>query len=399
MTLPTDANVSTLTQAGLAIESKPNLLAYLVAALQSIYDVGINVDSNSPDGQLLNLFAQADTDMLELLLATYNLGAVPTSYGTRLDQLIALNGIQRHQGTYTTAQVLVTATIALTLPGLDQTAVSPFTVADNAGNQFELVTSYVFGGGGSATLTFRAVDIGQVQTTVNTITNIITSTLGITTVNNPSIASDVIGVNEETDSQLKIRQAQSFNLAASGPSDSMESALRNIPDVVDAIVVENNTSGTVGGIPAYSVWPIVNGGSNAEIAQAIYTKKSPGTPLKGSVTQIVTRPNGTTFTAGWDVAIAQPLYIKFSIIWRGAQALADDDIIAALATTLSYKLGEDPNIGDLYTAMATIAPTAIVEINSASQGVSVDGSSWANVVSPTGAQYYFTVDPANITIV
>lgn len=400
VTLPTDPNVSVITQAGLAVESLPSLVQFLILCFQTIYGADINVDSNSPDGQLLNIFAQCDADQLEIILDAYNAMAVSTSYGQRLDQLVALNGLARKQGTYTQAQVIVTITQALTIPGIDQTAVPAFTVADNAGNQYQLVTSYVAGGSGTPTLTFQAVDIGQVQTSPNTITNIATPTIGISTVNNPSIASDVIGTNEETDAQLKVRQAQAFNLAATGPSDSMESALRNIPDVVDAIVVENNTSGTVNTIPAYTVWPIVNGGTLSEIAAAIYAKKSPGTPMKGSVTQNVTRPNGQIFTAQWDVAVSQPLYIKFSIIWRGGiQAFSNADIIAALASVLVYKLGQSPSVGDIQIAMATIAPTAIITINSATQGVSVDNSTWESIVAPTAAINYFNVLAANIVIV
>lgn len=396
--LPTDPNVSTLTQVGLSIESNPNIVLFLQDAFRFIYGADINVDSNSPDGQLIGILAQSTTDFLELLLATYNLAAIATSYGTRLDQLVDLNGIQRKQGTFTQAQVLVTANAAVTVPGQDQTAITPFTVADNAGNQFQLVASHVFSGAGSATLTFQAVDIGQVETTANTITNIITSTLGVSTVNNPSTASDAIGVNEETDAQLKVRQAQSFTLGQTGPSDSMESALRNIPDVVDAIVIENNTSAPVNTVPAYTVWPIVNGGTPEEIAQAIYSKKSPGTPMKGSITQLIIRPNGQTFLAQWDVAISQPLFIAFSIIWRGPQVFSNATLIAALAIALEYKLGQNPNIGDIVQAMIVIAPTAIVTINSATEGVSVDGSTWESLVSPDTAQKYFTVSEGNISI-
>jgi uncharacterized phage protein gp47/JayE len=400
ITLPTDANVSTLTQAGLAVESLPNLVQFLILCMQTIYGVDINVDSNSPDGQLINIFAQCTTDQLEVILDAYNAMAISTSYGVRLDQLVALNGLARKQGTYTQAKVVVTIAQALTLPGLDQTAIPAFEVADNAGNQFQLITSYIAGGSGTPTLTFRAVNIGQVQTSANTITNISTPTLGISAVNNPSIASDIIGVNEETDAQLKVRQAQSFNLAAIGPSDSMESALRNVPGIVDALVIENNTAGTINTVPPYSVWPIVNGGTPTTIAAAIYAKKSPGTPMKGSLSQNVARPNGQTFTANWDTAVSQPLYIKFSIIWRGGvQAFANADIIAALAIALVYKLGQNPSIADIYTAMATIAPTAIVTINSANQGVSVDNSTWGNIVSPNTSQYYFVVLVANISII
>lgn len=389
---------SSIDSNGLTVDSKAQIIQDLINAYKAIYGADINVDSNSPDGQRINIEAQAISDFLELLLDTYNNFAIDTSYGSRLDQLVALNGLQRHQGTYTVAKVLVTATAALTLPGLDQTAQTPFTVEDNAGNQFQLITSNTFGGAGSATLSFQAVTIGQIQTTANTITNIITATLGISTVNNPSVTSDSIGTNEETDAQLKVRHAKGLDLGATGPSDSMEAALKNISDVIDALVVENNTGGTVNGTLAHTVWPIVRGGTNTEIANAIYSKKGPGCGLRGSASQLVTRVNGQTFTAQWDVAVGIPLYIAFSIIWRGAQAMSNADIKTALQAALVYKLGENPSIGDVVQAMSVIAPTAIVTINSVTQGVSVDGATWASLVQPTSAINYFTVATANITI-
>lgn len=395
--MATDPNVSTITSNGLAIESKPNILAWLTSQMQAIYGADINLASNSPDGQLINIFAQADTDLLELLLMAYNNFAVDTSFGSRLDQLVALNGLARIAGTQTLAQVVVTATTALTLPGLDQAIVPAFTVQDNAGNQFQLVTSHVFSGGGNATLTFAAVTIGAVTTIANTITNIVTSTLGISAVNNPSISSDIIGTNEETDAQLKIRHDQSFSLASVGLSDAMEASLRNIPDVTDAYVVENNTPAMVGPIPANSIWAIVAGGTPLEIGTAIYSKKSPGCGMLGSVTQIISRPNGSTFTAKWDIAVAQPLYIKFSVIWRGAQVISSAQIESALAAALVYKLGQNPSIGDVLAAMQTIAPTAILTINSSTQGVSSDNSTWNSIINPTDPKHYFTVSAMNIT--
>ena len=390
---------SSIDQTGLTIESKASIVADLVAAYQTIYGADINVNSNSPDGQLINIYAQSISDFLELLLDTYNNFAVDTSYGQRLDELVALNGLARQQGTYTIAQVQVTANQAVTIPGLDQSAVPAFTVSDGSGNQFQLSVSHTFGGAGTATLAFQAADVGNVQTTANTITNIVTPTLGISSVNNPSTASDVIGVDEETDAQLKIRHHQSFTLASQGPSDSMEAALQNLPGMTSALVVENNTGGTVNTVPAHTVWPIVAGlATPADIANAIYSKKSPGCGLKGSQNLIVTRPNGTTFTAQWDNALTQPLYIKFSIIWKGAPTLSNADIESQLAAALVYTLGQNPSIGDIVTAMQTIAPTAIVTINSATQGVSTDNATWESIVTPTTAQYYFTVSAANIVV-
>jgi hypothetical protein len=111
--------------------------------------------------------------------------------------------------------------------------------------------------------------------------------------------------------------------------------------------------------------------------------------MKGSQSQVVARPNGASFTALWDSAISQTLYVKFSIIWNGPVLLSNADIVSALQTALVYKLGQNPSTTDLFIAMQKIAPTAIVTLNSSTQGVSVNNATWNSVVQPTDAQHYF----------
>jgi hypothetical protein len=433
--------------------------------MQAIYGTDINVNSNSPDGQLINTFCQNMTDLLELAQSIYNSFGYMSAYGTQLDQRVNLMGLTRNQGTYTQAPVLITVNQALTLYGLDQTAQPVFTIADASGNQYQLVTTYSFGSAASRSMIFQAVAIGEVQVTANTITNQVTNILGVTAVNNPITALSVTGtttstlpqitgigttsgmvpglqvsgagipagstivsvdsgtqitishnatasgtvtilvgtapistgVNEETDTQLKVRAAQSFALASTGPADSIEAALQATPGITDAMVIENPTASTVSGVPAHSIWAIVTGGTAAQIGQVIYAKKGDGAPMKGAQSYVITRPNGTSFTALWDTSIAQPLYITFGILWRGAVALDNTSIINALVAALTYKLGDQPSVGDVVTAMATIAPTAIVLFGS-SQGVSLDGISYFSVVQPSTAQYYYTVAAGNIVI-
>jgi uncharacterized phage protein gp47/JayE len=389
--------VSSLGPTGLTIDSLPTLVANLTAALQGIYGADINVASNSPDGQMINTYCQLAEDQLELIQSVCNTFGFMQAYGVLLDQRVAIMGIARKQGTFTTTPVVVTVNQALTLYGLDQTAQPVFTLIDQTGNTWELVTTQVFSGAGSMTLTFQSVTIGAINATANTITQQVTTVLGVTSVNNPITTSTVIGVPEETDTQLKVRAIQSFSLAAIGPADAIEAALLATPDITDAMVVENYTGATVAGTPAHSIWAIVTGGTGAEIGQCIYAKKAPGCGMRGAQSQVIMRPNGTTFTALWDTSIAQPLFIKFGILWRGPVTLSNATIIAQLAAALTYKLGVTPSVGDIITAMATIAPTAIVIFGS-NQGVSEDGVSYGSTATPTTQQYYFTVSPTNIVI-
>jgi hypothetical protein len=389
--------VSELGPNGLTIDSLSTLVAAITTQLQAIYGPDINVDSNSPDGQLINIFMQAVEDTLELVQSVYNSFGFMTAYGTQLDQRLAILGMARKQGTQTTTPVLVTVNQALTLYGTDQTAQPVYTLVDQTGNQWQLVTTNVFSSAGSASLTFQAVTIGAIGVTANTITQQVTTVLGVTSVNNPTVVGTIIGVPEENDTQYKVRAAQSFALASTGPADSVEAALDNIADVTDAFVVENDTNATVNGTPAHSIWCIVAGGTAAEIGTAIYSKKAPGCGMRGAQSYVVTRPNGTTFTALWDTALSQNLYIKFGIIWRGGVALDNTTIINQLAAALIYKLNQPASVGDIVTAMATIAPTAIVDLTG-NQGVSTDGITYESIVNPTSPQYAFEVLAANIEI-
>lgn len=389
-----------LSATGLTVNSTLDIVNNLTLAFQSIYGSQINVGPNSPDGQLINILAQAIQDNLQLLVQVYNSFAVDSAFGVILDQRVAMSGIIRNRGTYTEAFVSVTATTAITIPGQDVLLINPsatvFTVADTAGNQYQLQNSYVFSGAGTASLAFSAVTLGQIQTTPNTITTIISVTPGISGVNNPTTANDIEGLPEETDPQLKIRQANSYFLQAVAPADSIRAALLNIP-CADAYVAENDTASPSLGVPAHGLWIIVNPGTATpqKIGAAIYVKKNPGCALVGAQSYTVVRPQGNTFTSQWDLALPETLYITATLFPRipGQSFDVTADGIA-LANALVYKLGQSPNVGDIAIAMATIEPQAIVT----SALVSVDGIVYEQIVSPADFQHFFVAAASRIVL-
>jgi uncharacterized phage protein gp47/JayE len=387
-----------LTSEGLQIKTVTEIKDSLSTGLQSIYGTDINLSSNSPDGQLLGIFSQVAIDNLELLQQIYNSFSVENAYGTILDQRVALNGLTRRSGTFTFTNVSITTDRALTLAGLDGDVTSVdgtgFTVADDAGNSFVLASTTVISGAGTASYSFRAKAIGLVETTPNTITNQITVTLGVTAVNNPTSAT-ILGVDEETDVALKLRHSQMFSLPSIGPSDSMESALLSIPNVTDALVVENDTTGTVDGIGAHSIWTIVEGGDNADIGAAIYAKKIAGVGQTGATTVTVARPNGSNFTAKFDRPAYLHLYIKFTIIPRVTGATFDPDLVKAnLVASLSYRLNQSANIGDVVVAMMNLEPNGVLT----DVGVGYDATTYYDTINPVSYKHKFVLDVSRIAV-
>lgn len=389
-----------ITGTGLQIKSVSEIVNDIVTNLQLIYGADINVEKNSPDGQLVNIFAQSSRDMRELLVAVYNSFAVENCFGIQLDQRVALNGLTRKPGTYTFINLNVTTDRALNLPGLDGDLNNPdgvgFTAADDAGNKFILAASQVIAGAGTYSFSFRAKNIGLVETVINTIVNIVTVTLGVQMVNNPSLAT-IAGENEESDLELKIRHIKSFVLAAISGSDSINAAIQAIPAVTDSFVAENFMNATVNTIPAHSVWIIVENGANADIGQAIYSKKTPGCGMKGAVTVLVPRPNGTNFTAIFDRPIYENLWIKFTLVPKVTGLTFDTDLIKTqLVATLKYKLAQRATIGDVVIAMLGIAPNGILT----SVGVSDTGAplSYVDILAPTTFQNKFVLDVGRVDI-
>jgi len=394
MTSVLDAN-------GLTIETLPEIVTDLTTQLQAIYPFA-NVASNSPDGQMINIFAQADFDQLQLL-AQVNAGFDPDqAIGVILDQRAAINNIQRQGGTFTIIAITIVTTATVTLAGLDgnfnNVNGTGFTIQDNAGNQYILIDTTTLTAGTNV-LDFRAQMLGPVTPVVNTITNIVTVTLGVSSVNNPSGALS-IGQNQETDSQLRIRRQQSVALASNGYLNGLLGAILNLPGVVGAALYENVSNVTDGnGIPAHGIWLIVDGGANTDIADQIYGKISYGANMKGSVSVPITTASGGTFNALFDRPASVPLYIKFNIQKTISTATFNQAAIKSyIAANQEYTIGQ-------YADQASLTVIALAAINATGGGgvpnevmISTDNVTYVDYLATPTLGSEFTLSTANMFI-
>jgi len=359
----------------------------------TIYGDNINVNPNSPDGQFINIGVQFTQDMLEFINQVYTSFDPDQAIGVSLDQRCAINGVVRNAGTYTYTDVLVTVTQAVTLAGLDTAPNAPFTVSDASGNQFFLVSTQVFAVAGSATLSFRAAVLGAVLTVPNTVTVISTITLGVSTVNNPAVATTT-GTAEETDYALRIRRARSVALPSKGYFDGLYGALVDITGVTSVKLLENTTNTTdANGIPGHSIWAIVKGGAAADIANAIYVKRNAGCGLKGAQSVVITQVDNSLFTVNYDVPTSQNLWIRLSV--HAVTGTVDTAYLKTqLLATLSYDIGQSATSSPIVAIIQALAPNASIS----AEGVSTDGTTFVSLVDPTAVNYQFVIASARITI-
>ena len=303
--------MATLDGTGLTIENINTRITRKEKEYKAIYGNDINVDSNSPDGQRINNEAQSEQDIAELGLAVFNSFDPDQAVGIVLDQRVAFNNITRQAGTFTQQEVDITVDRNLNLTGLNDSE-SPFTVSDDNGVEFQLLNTVALSSG-SSTLLFQASNIGIVETTPNTITNQVTIVLGVTAVNNPNAALET-GINEETDPDLRTRRQRSPANNSQGFVDGLTATLFDLDNVSEVLVVENDTNVTdSNGIPAHSSWSIVEGGTDLDIANAILTKKSTGSGLKGVVEVEIILASSQIKTVKFDRPVSKNLHLRFDI--------------------------------------------------------------------------------------
>lgn len=387
---------------GLTVETVTQITDDLTTGLQGIYGADINVDSNSPDGQLIGIFAQAIADQLELLVQINNSFDPARAIGTSQDERYQINNITRAGGTFTIQPIDLVINATCTLQGLDAAFDDingvGYTVQDNAGNKFILVDSETFTPG-TYSRNFRAQTIGQVETTVDTITNPVTIILGVTSVNNSSAPLSV-GINQEQDSRFRIRQQQSPAINSSGYLNGLLAVILNLTGVIDAKVYENVDNSTdANGIPAHGIWLIVEGGANTDIANILYIKKSYGAPMKGDVVIDIITASGVAFLAQFDRPTPETLYIKFEIQTTILPPSFDEvSIKAQMAANLIYSIGSYASTAEI-TVVAQAAITSTggrgVPINIQ---ISSDGVTYVDYLVPTTLDAQFTVDPTRIDI-
>lgn len=182
-----------LSATGLVVASTDEIATDLSDAYVGIYGSDINTKPESPDGQQIAIYAQMDSDNLDLLVDIYNVFSVASAYGVALQRLVEVNGIAIKSGTYTTTVVQVTTSAAGNLPGLDQTAVAPYQVSD-PNNTWTLLFSFAVAGAGTQALIFQASALGPITPIPSTIQNQVTPLNFVTSVNNPAFSVTTNGV-------------------------------------------------------------------------------------------------------------------------------------------------------------------------------------------------------------
>ena len=351
----------TFDENGLTLSTLDETLEQLKTDFNEIYktDDGedIDFDPETPDGQALNIFAQAG-QVLRSLVAELNSSFDPDqAWGNVLDQRVKLNNITRKSGSFSTTYIAITVNQTVTLEGLDevftnseetgyivsdydQTKTS-YTVQDNSGTKWFLVNTTTLTQGTTTNCLFRAETMGAVETITGTITTPVTIVAGVISVINNQ-GQLTIGTDEESDAQLKIRRRRSVSYGGQNSCDSIEATVLNIDGITDCRCYENYGQNTDipqkdgEDIDLHSIWLVVTGTGSADaIAEALYNKNGYARPMTGDVEHIYTNPiTKRVFYAKWDNAKGLPIRLRYTAKMTGLQKSIGSETIVAIKETI-----------------------------------------------------------------
>ena len=392
---------------GLTVTTYNELVSDLQNKMTGIYAQdgdSVNFGSETADGQLINILAQLGTDMREIITEVYNSFDPDKCTGSVQDSRYALNYITRKGGTFSEIYIDVTCDRTVELQGLDANFSNPnassYAVGDNAGSIWYLRSSVTLTAG-THSLLFRSQNIGRFTPEVGTITNQITKVLGVTAVNNPS-TSVIIGEQQESDAEFRVRRNRSTAINGQNNEDALEANQLNIDTVVDAKVWVNNTS-TIDstGTNPYTIWAIVEGGADNDIAEVLY-QYGGGLDTRGSVTVNWISISQQTIPVKFDRLIETPLYIKFNL--KLVNITLPEINVDNIKEDLTNAVNDNISLGsDVETSSITsYAQNAITENGGNAYALDVqisnDNVTYTDYIACPSFQHKFVTNSTRITI-
>jgi hypothetical protein len=279
--------------AGLVIPTYASILADLISQYLSIYPQVVYLNPTQAKYQELSIISLKIFDSMLASQLAYNARSPLTAVGSDLDSIVKLNGLARKAAGYSIAPETIT--------GISGTVITNGMVTDTSGNIWALPVSVTIPSGGSVTVSIECQTPGAIQAAAGAI-NIISggATAGWTGATNPSAA--VVGLPVETDSQLRARQSLSVAAPSSTRLAGTLAGIAAVPDVTryntgtlsadgTTLSIENPTGAVDSfGNPAHSVSMVVEGGTDIDVATAIFANRGIGPYTNPNATN---NPTGT----------------------------------------------------------------------------------------------------------
>ena len=281
-------NFVRLTNAGMEVAEFVDIRETIIKRYKKVYGSDIDLSTASADGVFINDLSLIINNILQVMKSLYSNLDVDTASGVYLDALCKLANVNRMQATRSTASIIVTSLLtegeSRIFADLDQNEnpLNQITFIDKAGTEWVSETNVTLEPGESVELKVFCTEVGPVEAPANWIYQTLTS-MNLS-VSQPEDA--IRGSNEETDTELRQRRAQSSGASGVTVLESLVGALLEVTGIEDVSIYNNNTLTTITAkdtttIAPHNIYVIIRQRQGLNIADAtigelIYSKLTPG---------------------------------------------------------------------------------------------------------------------------
>lgn len=395
------ANYEYNTTTGIVVPDTSQVKADVENEFRSALGQDLDTSASTPQGRLIEAETVARKRVIENMALLANMFNKDQAFGIWLDVILKFFGAEREGATATK--------VVCQLEGEAGTSILANAQAkDTSGNIYYLENSVTLDENGEGEGTFVCMIKGAVECPANTLTQIVTAILGWNSINNAS--SGVTGKEGESDNQARLKLSVT-QYKGEGQKANIKNAILQVENVVDCLVLENYTSGSIieDGITItapHSIYVCVDGGNDTEIAQAIVRSKSGGSAFGADLNNTSAEYLVTEETDGTTVTFARPTQvpIQIKVTLKSGQAISDN-IVKVKQAIIDYASGkfdevEGLNIGsdvspfEIASAITIAIPELYINQVQASK---LDGTLGTAVVL-INANEIATIDETNITV-
>ena len=321
-----------ITETGIVIDRLADVHQRLTDGFKRIYGDDVNLDADSPDGQMIGLFSQEIDNINQAISMVVQMLDPYKATGSWLEQRAMYAGVVRRGADYSyIEEVIFTGTPNITIP-------KESVLIDDNRIKWVMLADIKLDVNGSARVGIRSSELGVFTLHPGKELKMETVTIGVDKIITTKAAKE--GAFEETDGNMLLRFMRSHSINNHDDRQGLEGALLDIPDVKQARVYENFTGQTDGkGVPAHSLNAVVIGGSDNDIGLTILKKKIGGCGVFGAIENTQAYAD-VLRTVRFDRAEMINVRVQLLLERTGGFHDIDADSIKSALSATAFEIGE-----------------------------------------------------------
>nr|DAV18063.1 MAG TPA: baseplate wedge protein [Caudoviricetes sp.] len=380
------------TPQGLQIPTETEVLNGVLADFNDAFGGGLNLNLETPQGQLASSLAAVIADKNNVIAELVNQIHPEYAEGVMQDAIAQIYFLQRKPAT--------DSAVVCEFVGLPGTQITQgFIVQDAAGNQWALQQEIGIPIGGKVSGTLIAA--GQIEAPAHSVNVVYQALVGLDRVDNPHPA--VPGRVEESRAEFAERRRRSVAINAHGTPQAVYANVFALDGVRDVYVIDNPKGQSVQAgatnytLKPHSIYVAAVGGDDTAVAEAVLRYAGSGCDFNGNTEITVYDHSYNDPKPAYQVAFMRPneLPVYFRIkIERGAFIGADTAIKQAVINAFKGRIG-----ANLY-AIGYVAPVvkAVPNVHVLDVEIGLSAGSMGNSVS-VGIDQTPVVRAENIEVV